>query len=208
MNVRFLLISEGSSERPLVEHLQVLCVRAGAVEAAGSAPDLARLRKSPGRTLEEKLSTILRVEPLPDLLFVHRDGDRAGREARITEIEAAVRSVALASPAVPLIPLRALEAWLLVDESAIRRVSGNPRGRQALHLPSLPHVEEEANPKRVLQEALALASDASGRRLKQVPSCSLPSEPSSFSSSTWMARSPASAPGGPSCSTWRGRSQS
>lgn len=168
MKVRFLLISEGSSERPLVEHLQVLCVRAGAEEASGNAPDLSRLPSPPGRRLDEKIAALLSNEPAPDILFVHRDADRSGRAARVAEIESAALELGPRSIPVPIIPVRALEAWLLVDEAAIRRVVANPRGKDALSLPALAQVEAEADPKRVLQEALAVASGRSGRRLKQV----------------------------------------
>lgn len=168
MNVRFLLVSEGSSERPLVAHLEVLCVRAGADVATGVAPDLSRLHPPPGRRLDQKLAAALRLEPDADLVFVHRDADRAGREARVGEIEDAVTAAAISTATVPVIPVRALEAWLLLDEAAIRTVAGNPRGTEALELPSGPAAERVADPKRALAAALVTASGASGRRLAQV----------------------------------------
>ena len=56
------------------------------------------------------------------------------------------------------------EAWLLLDEAAIRMVAGNPRGRQVLSLPKVNEVERLADPKSRLREALQAAADVRGRR--------------------------------------------
>ncbi|GAA1096632.1 hypothetical protein GCM10009642_39050 [Nocardiopsis metallicus] len=59
-------------------------------------------------------------------------------------------------------------AWLLVDESAIRRVAGNPNGRCALGLPQVSRAETIADPKKLLKEALATAPELRGRRPKRL----------------------------------------
>ncbi|HWE91972.1 MAG TPA: hypothetical protein VG317_21090 [Pseudonocardiaceae bacterium] len=58
------------------------------------------------------------------------------------------------------------EAWLLLDESAIREVAGNPRSRIDLCLPKPHEVESRSNPKKILSDILLLAADATGRRRK------------------------------------------
>jgi hypothetical protein len=60
------------------------------------------------------------------------------------------------------------EAWLLLDETAIRRAAGNPRGQIALNLPNGAAVERLADPKEALSEALRSASELTGRRLKML----------------------------------------
>jgi hypothetical protein len=40
-------------------------------------------------------------------------------------------------PVVCVVPVRMMEAWLLIDEMAIRRVAGNPNGRIPIELPVL-----------------------------------------------------------------------
>jgi len=57
------------------------------------------------------------------------------------------------------------EAWLLLDEHAIRRTAGRPNGTMALDLPSPGTVEHVPNPKELLRTALEVASGATGRRL-------------------------------------------
>jgi len=57
------------------------------------------------------------------------------------------------------------EAWLLIDESAIREASGNPNGRTPLALPRTRDLEKLPDPKELLYELLRQASELSGRRL-------------------------------------------
>ncbi|MEV0807329.1 hypothetical protein [Micromonospora sp. NPDC050200] len=103
-----------------------------------------------------------------DLVVVHRDADNAGRHARRQEIETAVRTIGGNAELVPVIPIRMTEAWLLLDEAAIRHVAGNPRGRMNLGLPKPHEVESIADPKEVLRTCLLKASDETGRRREAV----------------------------------------
>ncbi len=61
------------------------------------------------------------------------------------------------------------EAWLLVDEIAIRWAAGNPRGTEPLNLPSLSRIEDLPDPKRVLFDALNAASGLNTRRRSKLP---------------------------------------
>jgi hypothetical protein len=65
------------------------------------------------------------------------------------------------------------ETWLLVEEQAIREAAGNPRGRVDLEIPGLREIERIADPKETLGQALLTASEAGGRRRRQL-SASLP----------------------------------
>ena len=67
-----------------------------------------------------------------------------------------------------LIPVRALEAWFLFDEPAIRRAAGNPSGRQPLVLPLLKDVEAISSPKEKLEETMRVASGLEGRRRRKL----------------------------------------
>jgi len=57
------------------------------------------------------------------------------------------------------------EAWLLIDESALRHAAGNPNGKVSLDLPSLQRLEQLPDPKQLLHHLLRTASGLSGRRL-------------------------------------------
>ena len=100
--------------------------------------------------------------------MVHRDADSAGHVAREQETAKAVIGAAASAPVVPVIPVRMTEAWLLLDEAAIRRVAGNPNGRARLGLPKPHEVESVADPKHLLRQCLLTAADCTGRRREQV----------------------------------------
>jgi hypothetical protein len=166
--VHVLFVGEGSSDDGLVSHLESLCIQAGATEATGTAPDLRRLRGPVGRTVAAKLRTAIALEPEANLIFVHRDADARTGAARYAEIIDAAVACNCAERLVCVVPIQETEAWLLLEESAIRRVVGNPRGTIQLILPRPNAVERLAQPKERLQQLLSRASQATGRRLERV----------------------------------------
>ncbi len=99
---------------------------------------------------------------------MHRDADNAGHAVRREEIIGAVSSLGVPSALIPAIPVRMTEAWLLLDEAAIRQVTGNPRGRMNLNLPKRHEVESLADPKDFLRSCLLTASGEAGRRREVV----------------------------------------
>ncbi len=68
---------------------------------------------------------------------------------------------------VPVVPVRMTEAWLLIDEGAIRRAASNPNGTQELELPAIARLEDLSDPKTALHDMLLKASEKRGRRLDQ-----------------------------------------
>jgi hypothetical protein len=102
---------------------------------------------------------------------VHRDAETAPSEDRVREIHAALeeskgqvrwgRDVTVC-----VIPVRMTEAWLLLDENALRLAAGNPSGKDPLDLPPIHRLEQLPNPKATLHDLLRQAGGLSGRRLK------------------------------------------
>ncbi len=101
-----------------------------------------------------------------DLLFIHRDAEAERREARVEEIRA-VSETAAVPEYVPVVPVRMTEAWLLIDEHAIRLSADNPNGTNPLPLPAIGRLETIPDPKRVLHECLLEACDLARRRREQ-----------------------------------------
>jgi hypothetical protein len=115
--------------------------------------------------LTPKIRRALELYPC-NLLFVHRDADREAAVTRREEIRGAVAAAAGGPVAVPVVPVRMTEAWLLINEAAIRSAAGNPRGTMALELPSRSvAIEREPNPKALLHNALRSACGLHGRKL-------------------------------------------
>jgi hypothetical protein len=167
MNIRFVLVSEGTSDDGLIPHLESLCIEAGADEVTGIAPDLSRVPRARGHTLEDRIPVILKLEPQANLLLIHRDADSDCSEQRYAEIRKAVTSCRLEKEYVAVVPVQETEAWLLLDEGAIRAVAEKPNGRNVLNLPRPTNVESVAHPKERLREALTAVAQLSGRRHKR-----------------------------------------
>ena len=160
--MRFLLACEGPSDAGLVRHIERLIADAGEPEVDGES----WFRGGP---LADKIRNGLAVaEGMADLLFVHRDADSDGAQARFEEIANAMDVVADAPRWVGVVPVHMTEAWLILDEEAIRRAVGRPNGRIALDLPTPREAERRAHPKNILTNALLAASEATGRRRRNI----------------------------------------
>lgn len=168
MRVHLVLITEGPSDDGLLPHLEALCVEAGAEEVTSVAPDFGLLPEPVGRSVESKLRVAMRLEPNANLFLIHRDADARNPSSRYQEIAAAVNACSLRRPWAAIVPVQEMEAWLLLDESAIRQAVSRPNGRTQLRLPSASNVESVARPKQRLQQALIDASSATGRNLERV----------------------------------------
>jgi hypothetical protein len=164
MKIHFVLVCEGPSDINLIPHLRSLLVNCGAEEATGVAPDYTRLPQQVSRDVESKVRAAVTLERNFDLLFIHRDSDSTNPEPRFDEIRMGVESLGYLNSWIGVVPVQETEAWLLLDESAIRRVSGRPNGRVPLDLPRPTTVERVAHPKRLLLKAILLASETTGRR--------------------------------------------
>ena len=75
MVMQCLLVCEGSSDTPLVSHIQRMLDGHGYHAADFHI-------STDGRRLVEKVSNGLEMRSRYDLVFVHRDADRAGADAR------------------------------------------------------------------------------------------------------------------------------
>jgi hypothetical protein len=130
-----------------------------------------RFLLEPPQGLKNKILKAVELYPC-DLLFVHRDAEGVGYEERKQEIDEVIAELkennAIQIPAACVVPVRMLEAWLLIDESAIRRAAGNPNGRMQLGLPRIDRMEAVPDPKSVLFNALRVASGHTGRRLAKL----------------------------------------
>ncbi|WP_303324923.1 DUF4276 family protein, partial [Actinomyces radicidentis] len=150
MDVAFYLIREGNTDDFLVPLLKSLLIRCGVSDAIGlSYPCLG--------SSAEKLSKFNADFPDAQFVFLQHDADNLGYEAVHAEIVDAESLVAPDYPVVPVVAVREIEAWLLVDEKLIREVSGVPGGRTPLGLPRAKNVESVTDPKELLRDAIRVA---------------------------------------------------
>lgn len=159
-SVSFVFIGEGTSDYPLVGILSELIRRVGVDEVQGLP------QQWPGSSREKLAQMVGATSAHYDLVFLHRDADSTDPSVRIDEVSRALAEHGLNG--VPVVPVQETEAWLLTSEQAIRDVVGRSRGRVGLNLPSLKRIEQTKDPKEILAAACLKASEATGRRLKQI----------------------------------------
>lgn len=166
--IRFTLVADGPSDRALIPILTwLLREHCGIIPIEPEFPDLRRLR-SPPNELFGRIQISVELYPC-DLLFVHRDAEGDSIENRVAEICEYLQKCELQDslPVICVVPVRMREAWLLIDEAALRRAAGNPNGREPLNMPDLRNLEDLPDPKETLRELMRKACGHTGRRLKR-----------------------------------------
>jgi hypothetical protein len=161
--------TDGPSDAMLIPIAQwVIAQHRPELEVVARAADL-RTVHPPPKPLADQLLVAVRMYPC-DLLLIHRDAEHKDLvDHRRSEIRTAVEAAGprLSVPHVPVVPVRMSEAWLLIDELAIRRAADNRNGSMALTLPTLGRLEDLAEPKQVLNDLLRHASGLPPKRLKR-----------------------------------------
>ncbi len=171
IELRYTLVSDGSSDRALLPILSWLLMKHQVIcPIQAEWADLGRLRNPP-KTLASRIEWSLDLYPC-DILFVHRDAEiraeRRSYQQRKDEIIGALANINLAQiPPICVVPVRMMEAWLLINEAALRRAAGNPNGETPLNIPNAANLEEIPDPKEALHTLLRVASELRGRRLKR-----------------------------------------
>ncbi|MEZ5586278.1 MAG: hypothetical protein R3E46_04320 [Sedimenticolaceae bacterium] len=166
--IEFVFVGEGPTDKALIPHIESLCIKYGADEVRGIAPDLSWFPEKVGKKVSDQVRVALQLEPRVDAVFIHRDSDSRDPSDRKSEIESELVKIGVDKPCVKVIPIQEIEAWLLVDEQAIRDVADNPRGGVPVCIPKLKDIENTASPKEVLMKAIQEASDTSGKRLRDI----------------------------------------
>ncbi len=161
MDLTYTLITDGSSDRVLIPVINWALDQIAGVRYNSQYAEVT-LRPSVGLFLRAA-SAIKFYEC--DILFVHRDAESLSMTSRIEEIKNQL--IKLDKPYIPVVPIRMTEAWLLVDEQAIRSAASNPNGKTTLNLPGVDKLEGLPDPKNVLFESLKLASELPPGRLRK-----------------------------------------
>lgn len=159
-----LFICEGTSDAPLAEIVESM-FREHAVSVRITSPDFSLLERRVAKDLPSRMRAGLKLMASDvDIIICHRDADNQGHGARKGEMVSALSKIGGRSMLVPVIPVRMTEAWLLLDEPAIRTIAGSPGGTSDLALPKKGEVEGIADPKAVLKASILRAAQVTGRR--------------------------------------------
>lgn len=159
------LLSDGSSDRALIPIINWLLRQHLPTSILSEQwVDPARLGIS-ARELVRRIKAAVRDYPC-DLLFIHRDSENSTWEQRAQEILSAVEASRV-KIAVPIVPVRMTEAWLISCEPELRIAAGNAAGTMPLKIPDSKKLEGILDPKETLFDLLKTASGLSPNRLKK-----------------------------------------
>lgn len=168
--LRYTLLSDGSSDSALIPVLTWL-LQAHLVDCAiqHEWADLRRVPKPLKDTFSKRIKLAVELYPC-ELLFIHRDAEKEPRQKRVDEIRKAKEEAgeSVSVPTVCVVPVRMTEAWLLFNETALRRAAANPNGKHPLQLPDLTKLEDKPDPKELLYKLLGEASGLGSHRRKKL----------------------------------------
>lgn len=162
--MKYALAADGPSDKVLISIINWSLGQFGVQSIDANWVDFGRIPKQPD--LRGRLRAALDLYSC-DLLFVHRDAEKQSPSLRRSEILDALGTNINAH--VPVIPVRMTEAWLLIDEQAIRSAADNPNGTDPLNLPEIRRLEALADPKQVLYDALKKACGLRAGRREKFP---------------------------------------
>lgn len=168
--LRYLLITDGPTDKALVYILDwLLSTVAPDLEVVSNWLNPDSLPKKTNQ-LVYRIEWGLQLYANIDVLFIHRDAENQPPSWRYQEIDEAIKGLQpekISLPFVCVVPVRMTEAWLLIDENALRIAANNPNGRIALEMPSVNRLEDREDPKQDLYDLLEKASGLKGRRLQK-----------------------------------------
>ena len=161
MELTYTLITDGSSDRVLIP---IINWALDQIDGVRYKSQYAGVSLKPSVGLFRRAEAAIKVYEC-DILFVHRDAELLAMTRRIAEINKKLGK--LNKPYIPVVPIRMTEAWLLIDEQAIRSAASNSNGKAKLNLPEVNNLEGLPDPKNVLFESLNLASELPPGRLRK-----------------------------------------
>lgn len=174
--LRYTLAADGPTDTALLPILNWLLKQHGWYNP--NQPGFICARQVPPGKSKDGLTPLARriqfaLDQFPcDIIFVHRDAenDKNPLVKRRAEIEGAMiqlLEICYVKVTIPVIPIRMTEAWLLIEEKAIRAAVGNPNGKMKLDMPQSKLIESIPDPKEKLNFLFREASGISSRRYRE-----------------------------------------
>jgi len=167
--LKYTLLTDGSSDKTLLNIIQwLLNDLYPKLPCHGNYADLRNMKNPPPQgDVVQRIKFAEELYPF-DILFYHRDAENFDRhiiKKRKDEILGKIDE-RLATKVVCVVPVTMMETWLLINEDAIRKASGNRNYAGIVDLPVLSRLETIKDPKMLLHQTLSKTSGLKGRRLK------------------------------------------
>jgi hypothetical protein len=169
VELRYTLLTDGSSDKTLMNIIKwTLDDIYPKLSCSGNFADIRSLPNPPSSgDVLERIKTADKYYPF-DILFYHRDAEKAEKDIikkRKSEIFSKVDEQ-LASKIVCVVPVTMMETWLLINQEAIKKASGNRNYSDTISLPALSKLETIKDSKKELHHILKICSNLKGRREK------------------------------------------
>lgn len=167
-NINYTLIGDGSSDKALLKIIKwLLDDLYPTIPNSGHFADFSFLSEPPKKgDIKGQIACAKKYFPF-DILFYHRDAESTNKDIiaqRKLEIfdklDADERRNVIC-----VVPIRMMEAWLLIDPNAIKKAAGNRNSKEPINLPPIKKIEAERDPKQTIQNILRTASGRKGRNL-------------------------------------------
>lgn len=169
--IRYTLLCDGSSDKAIIPILSwLLKDLLPNVSLQSQYADFGLLRNPPPLSaLDKRMEKAVALYPC-DILFVHRDAEKNTFQNRKNEILKFYQKInnTFTEKLVPVVPVRMMETWLLIDEKAIKAAAGNRQYNQTITLPRTQNLETLSEPKDVLYKLLKDVSELKGRKLQNL----------------------------------------
>lgn len=173
--IKYTFLSDGRSDKALMNIIDWLFSQLlPQVPVQKQFADFSFIPKPPPNDrLDLRILKALELYPC-DIVFVHRDAESSRLDdfqSRLTQIQESyelTNQYGAISKLVKVVPIRMMEAWLLIDEYAIKMASGNRNNRMDLNLPSVTRLETIPDPKKMLDDLIKGASGLHSRRLDKL----------------------------------------
>lgn len=171
MDLNYILLSDGTSDKALIPIIDDAILKfSGFRSPQGKRADLSRYSR-PLKRLCDKIDCAIDLYN-PDIIFIHRDAEKESIQRRVIEIDRHCIKSKLVNTRqwnhIKVIPVRMTEAWLMIDEAAVKSAAGNPNFNGKLNIPPIKKLESLPDPKQLLKEAIKTASCLNGRGLKKL----------------------------------------
>lgn len=168
MELKYTLIADGSSDKTLLSIIKWSLDNLYPKLAIDGVFADFRFLPNPPKTLREKVHAAQKNYP-HDVVFIHRDAESINNkiiEQRFAEIKSEIGDTEF-KRTVCIIPIKMMEAWLLIDKNAIKIAASNRNFKGEIKLPLIKVLEKENQPKIILHDLLRESSGLKGRNLKK-----------------------------------------
>jgi hypothetical protein len=169
--IRFTLLCDGTSDKALIPIISwLLRDLLPHVLLQSQYADFGFLKNPPpSSALDQRMVKAVSLYPC-DILFVHRDAEKEAFQTRKDEILRFYQKInnTFSEKLVPVVPVRMMETWLLIDEKALKMAAGNRNYAKNIVLPRPKNLESLAEPKDYLHNLLKEVSGLKGRKLQNL----------------------------------------